>query len=542
MLSIISGNPQRKAATHTRFVLPFSYLLKPAKADCTAVCYAPEIPPEQRPPEQSWRERYLTPETAEVLFRRAAWFRLGCGAEDALQGSLELRSGRTLRAMLNRPELVLFEFLKIDENPGSDRLRTGFLVLELYFPEDQEPPRLDDLLEVNELFRYWREPYAGHAEDGGNGPGKHYRRFLADFPFGVSGARGKDAAGDKIYTSRWEKYLEIPVRTDTGQCWWLIPEAPVPADEEWRVHADDRAYVWTCALLKNGGNTLRSLFDPIPPAGHSREPMQATGYGHWIKLLNVDSPGDTPQGTHSTRKFERDWADRHTYQRWEEYGTFYGFTPHSGAMLSSPIEEPPLWQHFRQMYFDQILLLLYVRTTLFRFSEELTRISAKARDLGSNQDAWRKDFERLRWDFALFTNLYQFPLLSNQQQAVEMYGLAREAMDIEELFGEVQSEIHGSHEYLVMLNEQRQAEMATLLTVVATFGLALGLASGILGMNTLIEEGKRELGSWFLTVAVFLGCLGLTGVGIVFSKRLAKFFKAGTELPEKCRPHRRKSP
>ena len=46
---------------------------------------------------------------------------------------------------------------------------------------------------------------------------------------------------------------------------------------------------------------------------------------------------------------------------------------------------------------------------------------------------WRQAFQSLRRDFAMFTNLYEFPLLSNQQQGVEMYEKARENMDVGQL-------------------------------------------------------------------------------------------------------------
>jgi len=171
--------------------------------------------------------------------------------------------------------------------------------------------------------------------------------------------------------------------------------------------------------------------------------------------LNVDYPKSTPTETHKgITKFEQQRVEERTYHRWEEDGTFYGFNYHCGAMLGPPLNEPdgpPLWKHFGDMYFDQILLLLYLRVGSFRFSRRLSRISAEAQDsmtLGnSNTDngfeKWRDDFQRLRWSFALFTNLYEFPLLSNQQQSIEMYELARKHMDVEEFFRKIQEEIRG---------------------------------------------------------------------------------------------------
>ena len=235
-------------------------------------------------------------------------------------------------------------------------------------------------------------------------------------------------------------------------------------------------------------------------------PTAPWNYGHWVKLLNVDLPGSTPFGTHQCREFEREWARDRTYKRWEEWGTFYGFSYHSGAMLGPTMinkdhpekdPEPPLWRHFGQMYFDQILLILYIRVVLFRFSTQLSLISAEARDAGRGRwEEWGEEFERLRWNFALFTNLYQFPLLSNQQQGLEMYALARKGMDVDQLFLEVQQEVQGTNDYLMQRRSQDQARVSnelartsTRLSILASFGLPVALALSFLGMSIVPING-----------------------------------------------------
>ena len=69
-----------------------------------------------------------------------------------------------------------------------------------------------------------------------------------------------------------------------------------------------------------------------------------------------------------------EWAAERTYRRWAHYGTLYGYTYHSGTMLSGPSYEPPTCQHFKEFYFEQALLMLYIRVGLFRFSKELTSL------------------------------------------------------------------------------------------------------------------------------------------------------------------------
>lgn len=96
----------------------------------------------------TWRKRYLTNETSDVLFRRAKWFRLekkeGQWEKKFTMPSLESDgiAGKTkeVDVRLSPPVLILFEsppdLEKAVDKKNPCLLRTGFLVLELYFPED----------------------------------------------------------------------------------------------------------------------------------------------------------------------------------------------------------------------------------------------------------------------------------------------------------------------------------------------------------------------------------------------------------------------
>jgi hypothetical protein len=118
---------------------------------------------------------------------------------------------------------------------------------------------------------------------------------------------------------------------------------------------------------------------------------------------------------------------------------------------------------------------------------------------------WRDRFESLRWQFALFTNLYKFPLISNQQQAIEMYSLARRHLDVDELFQEVEEEIRSSHEFLDVSTSSKLNHRVSVLTWVA---VALALVQ--LGTWFFKSPGFKwsDVTSWF---DVLLGWLTGTG-------------------------------
>ena len=157
----------------------------------------------------------------------------------------------------------------------------------------------------------------------------------------------------------------------------------------------------------------------------------------------------------SPSDFEREWVDKRTYKRWEHTGSWYGYSYHSGACLSKP-DDNMIFHPWSSYYFDTSLLLFYIRLSLFRFSHQLTEIFKSEH----HDDKWRESLQKLRKDFSKFTVLYQFPLLSNQQQSLEMYELNRKCFDIEDFFKEIQSEIDNTHNFMESIHGNKLANSA----------------------------------------------------------------------------------
>ncbi|RLJ16843.1 hypothetical protein DJ031_15330 [bacterium endosymbiont of Escarpia laminata] len=476
----------------SRFVLPFSW--KKEKGDDSKHRYIETSP-------QAHREKikYFTQETGKALYKKAKWLTLE-GFDDTPWGSgqkIALLDRGAIQARMEPPRLVLFEW---DES-GADLLHSGFLLVDIFLePHEQgREPTLDDLLTFNEFFRYIDCPYDGHYQtDEGICFQELFKESDAHFLVERVQSDSKDRKNInppeeklrerllKKYFDRWVELLRSPITID-GASYRIIGEDRIEAtrqyllgndmsDPGFLIHADNRAYVWTAASLEKGVDGLQAL---------ARTPStQAHDYGHWIKLLNVDMAGKSPIKTHrGVREFEQKWAKERTYHRWEEWGTWYGFTYHSGAaLMKKPKEEPNFIYHFSTFYFDIVLLLLYLRVSLFRFSNEL----GKESEAGLTDDGFRK----IREQFAHFTIRYQFPILSNQQQAIEMYTLAREHFDLDDLHKEVKAEIHETHEYLEMVNAAQlnkdSNQLSEAANRISSFGIPLAagaLAAGVFGMN-----------------------------------------------------------
>lgn len=531
---LITDAAARPGPSFSRFVLPFAYWPEHAPGPAGAPCYHPAERPNER-----LRQRYLTPETSHVLFERALWLELRDAPHThgqrrhRLPRDPESEQADTIEVRVAPARLLLFEWpdservsaASDDRVPAPDLLHTGFLIRDVDFVAcEGRAPTLARQTQFNELFRWWQRPWEGYGKDG-----------WLDF-------MGHAATDDEpaLYLEPWAELLDHPLVDRQGQSWRLFPAAwaerarhrvpclgaacpdercqPTAHEADWAIYPDTRAWVWTCATVARGGHAMAPdlQLDALP-----RE---------WVRFLNVDT-----QTRGDASDFEVRWAKEHTYDRWLHAGTLYGFCSHAGALLANADPGLPLHRHFAELYFDQTLLLLYLRATTLRVSRTLSAISSRARDAGSARSPdFQEEFQRLREAFALFTNLYRFPLISHQQQGIELYLLARRSFDVEELFAEVQSEVHTTDEFLSGVTQVVHAATATRLTVVATVALGLGLGLDFLQVEPV--STLRDVAKW-CAVLLAGGTFFLALVGLVMpvAKELAAWFQRIERYPGRIR-------
>ncbi|SER16256.1 hypothetical protein SAMN05421690_101063 [Nitrosomonas sp. Nm51] len=517
-IPIITGDPLGKegGASFTCFVLPFRYqpTLKfsgPAAEILgkNRACFK-EV--DKRTPKWVNRMRYFTGETARVLYDHARWFELpdcdwrtfnwGSAANAEKVFRFYCAQSSRIAIKFHPPRLILFEWNDVkkaepkntaqDKQRDQDLFDIGFLIIKVSFETNDNQPNYRDVLFLNELFRYWRMPFDKHD-------GKMRLMFENSF-----GWRSED-----LYLRRWSDLLRIPFQicgdrqmyslfpdnwNAGAEAWWQSEIATQNRaatkhrnasmdNAGWICYADNRAFVWSCAVVENGANALKKM-------GHAGNGTPGQ-LGGWIKFLNVDEPREL-DAINSATPFEKKWVKKRYYDRWAHFGTLYGFNYHAGVMLTGPCGEPPIVHHFHNQYLDMTLLLLYLRITLFRFSRELTRLSADMRDTTDYKKAHRAEFKSLRREFAIFTNLYQFPLISNQQQAIEMYALIRQRMDVQELFREVEEEIKSSHEYFQFEEESKLNNSVHFLTIIGAILAFIGVIATFASIPPDAFEYFRE--------------------------------------------------
>ncbi len=499
-IPIITGDPLKRegGASFTCFVLPFRY----RKYSFSSI-EAKEIADDDKPYFQpmsldslDWinRQRYFTGETARVLYNHACWFEVPKLNWDKSNCpklfNLLNEQYQKITVQLHPPRMVLFEYQNAQVNTENilDFFYTGFLIIKASFVDDGlQPTTYRSLLTFNELFRYWRVPFSKHIDS--------IKRYLGNV-FGDT--------PDKLYFDRWADLLDFPFKDPVdhklyrlfpanwrheAKSWWCSEvynneSSNVDKKPGWICYADNRAFVWSCAVVEGGSNALEKIGND--------ENEEIEKLGGWIKFLNIDPPSENIADLNNASEFEKEWAQGRSYGRWLHYGTLYGFNYHAGVMLAGQSANPPIVSHFHNQYLDMTLLLLYLRITLFRFSNELTRLSSEIRCTRKFKTKHREEFKALRREFAVFTNLYQFPLISNQQQAIEMYALIREHMDVQELFKEVEEEIKSSHEYFEFEESSMLNRWVVVLTLVAIVVAILTLVADWVEM----QKNLMELGSW----------------------------------------------
>ncbi|KAJ1554810.1 hypothetical protein HK405_004017, partial [Cladochytrium tenue] len=192
---------------------------------------------------------------------------------------------------------------------------------------------------------------------------------------------------------------------------------------------------------------------------------------------------------------------------------------------------------FFTLYFDMAMLLLYNRVVLFRFSSDLFDLAelTHAQPYGIASKSPRKDLERTssrflsgrnvtavqiasaavgihhtppwhpkklaergflhaREQFSRFVDLYLFPLVSNQQQGVEMYSIFRMAMDIDALYTEIKAQVSDSHDFYNSKVGREQNNVLFMLTIITFLSIPVSAMLGLLGASEWLSWTKRRLG------------------------------------------------
>lgn len=227
---------------------------------------------------------------------------------------------------------------------------------------------------------------------------------------------------------------------------------------------DDRMFVMCVFGDRNG------IFD------YRTERAKGLSDGRWIQFLFMDGHG---KGA-ANKSFERELINRHSYDRWLEYGTRYGISRYSfvarlQGTLDSGFPKTAL-THCKTMYLRSIFLSLTQRASIIRFSEEIAHIS-------SSNDQDTDKIRDLYKNYIRFVNKFHFNEVTAQEQGIEIYTMIQDHMRNKENLTALREEISDLHAFADLISEKKRGKAADRLNWIVAFFLVPTLITGYFGMN-----------------------------------------------------------
>mgnify|MGYP000987272851 FL=1 len=207
---------------------------------------------------------------------------------------------------------------------------------------------------------------------------------------------------------------------------------------------------------------------------------------------------------------QKELLKKHTYPRWQQYGTLYGITRHSFMAISGEgwYPENILLGYFRTIYVRIAELVLVQRASVLKFSAEVTRLSnlddKKKNTLADEIDKFYKSYIQ-------FVNQVYFREVTTQEQGIDLYDRLQESMRIKEQVKDLDNEIEELHNYATLLDEKAQSRDIRLLTILGSLFLIPSFIAGFYGMNLIPENyhAEKRVLLWIITFLIIFVALGL---------------------------------
>lgn len=467
----------------------------------------------------TYRAEYFGSETQSILFGRGngtgitcetLWLDLHIGSSD-LESRLQVEWPGVGRLPLD-VRLVLFHYQHAGVGGRTAAACIGMLIVEAKMSADVD---MEQLLKFNERFRRLRWPYLDAWVVGDE--------TTEALPAVLPGARllldeqSKElpSAPDSLGITLWPYLAAHPLDLKEGR--------KKLVDIDFSVHPDNRAFVACHATVSGIAWSLDS---------------SARLWRLWHQLLYVD-PGEAPLTRPYLTTAEDNWVRSRTYSRWAESeydARLFGYSSYSFCCLCTEAAWDLPAAHFREMYLDQTLLVLYQRTAIFSFGRELAKLTQRWKSEG-----WRVvrgDFVEFREAFAQFVNLYWYPVLTHQVQGIELYEVARRELDNSELFEELRREFETTSEHLEGSAAEEASGADRRLSIIVVILTLVAVPLALLGTN-LVAWRSAQL--TFLTYQGRSAWLAVVGVWVVVIALIFAVLKAWPWVTARVAAMRRRS-
>ena len=324
---------------------------------------------------------------------------------------------------------------------------TGVGVLSFYL-YNEKYPNPSDVLKINQSGRRIFPPYIKSVE---------YRGIIAD-SIEIKGLHGNENGYREdfnSYTSKTENNKPASFLVD------MIHE--VARNIEIRPVVDDRMFVqcwykndeWTSQFKAN----YESFLDGNP----------------WYEFVFVDFLGDI---SCKNKAMQHKLIKDATYERWQEEGSLYGVSRYSMVFLTGNTCPDFLFDIFETMYARMAELILVQKSSVLRFSTEVTNISNMEEEKNFSEKV-----SSLYKEYIRFVNQIHFREVSAQDQGIELYNMLYKVMNIREHVDKLDEEIGELYNYVSLREDRKQNRTISLLTWIATIAVPMTMVAGIFGMN-----------------------------------------------------------
>ena len=245
----------------------------------------------------------------------------------------------------------------------------------------------------------------------------------------------------------------------------------------------------------------------------------------WYRYIFVDGGDATCQNI----EMHNNIIEKHTYKRWQKYGTLFGISRYSLVVISDNewFAKNLLLTHFRTMYTRVAELCLVQRASVLRFSDEVTKISALS---GDQLDELYNSISDLYKQYIRFVNKVYFREVTAQEQGIELYNKLQEVMCIPEQVKDLDMEIEELHGYVSLEIEKSRSKEATefskqsvKLTQIANRFLPAAVVAAVLAFISDKNFDLKASINWLQTViiAIFVGIVYLC---LKHSQAIVNFF------------------
>ncbi len=241
----------------------------------------------------------------------------------------------------------------------------------------------------------------------------------------------------------------------------------------------------------------------------------------WYRYIFIDTNSTMCQHDGMREELTR----KHTYQRFVDWGTFFGVTRYSFVMLTNEGGRFTT-KHVETMYYQMVVLSLMQRASILKFSDDVSNISAELND--SVKDTKNlTEIRKLNASYLKFSNKMYFREVTAQEQGIELYDMIQSHMRIERDVKDLNREIDELYQYANLIEDKKNNEQLKLITVLGAVFIIPTFITGFFGMNILqfvheIQISSEKVSIFHLTHASYIWVsilLFLPFVSILFLKK-----------------------